>query len=89
MNRSTAPGPFDRFPAGTRWAEVASGLADGIETGRYVAGESLGTIEELTFACCVGRKAMRRALLELAATGYVTRRGRYHVADNPPRRNPG
>jgi DNA-binding GntR family transcriptional regulator len=76
----------DRRPGKTRWADIASGLADGIETGRYAPGEPLGTVEELSLICIAGRETMRRALRELAWTGYVVRRGRWHVADYPPLR---
>jgi DNA-binding GntR family transcriptional regulator len=76
----------DRFPGKTRWAEIAPGLADGIETGRYAPVESLGTVEELSLICIVGQETIRRALRELAVTGYVVRRGRWHVADDPPLR---
>jgi DNA-binding GntR family transcriptional regulator len=76
----------DRFPSKARWAEIASGFADGIETGRYTPGEPLGSMEELARICVAGREAMRRALCELAATGYVVRRGRWYVSDDPPLR---
>ncbi len=76
----------DRFPGRARWAEIASGLADGIETGRHTPGEQLGSMEELARICIAGREAMHRALCELAATGYVVKRGRWYVSDDPPLR---
>jgi DNA-binding transcriptional MocR family regulator len=60
------------FPDDERWAEVASGLADGIETRRYQPRECLGTPEELAVACIAGRPEMYRALAELERRGYVS-----------------
>ncbi len=73
------------FPDGERWAEVALGLADGIQTGRYAAGECLGTVKELGVTCIADRPEMRRAV-RAVKQGYVVKRGRWHVAGDPPRR---
>jgi DNA-binding FadR family transcriptional regulator len=88
MTRPDRLDAYSRFPGTARWSEAASGLADGIETGRYAAGEPLGTVEELARASCVSRRTMLRVLRELAATGYVVKRGRWHVSGDPPRRQP-